>query len=210
MPKFQGVDYYSLDELLSQDEILVRNTVREFVDEHVLPVIEKHYIAGTFPMDLIPKMAELGLFGPTLPAKYGCAEMNNVAYGLMMQELERALRSDRAPSKTLAFNEFGLIAITRKRVRQSLEKVLCQPCPYCTGTGMVKSLETLCYEIQEEARKMARSIDAPELTIRAHPEVAKALKSRESGLLRELEVQTGKNIIIQPDQTLHMDQYNIF
>ena len=89
MPKFQGVDYYSLDELLSQDEILVRNTVREFVDEHVLPVIEKHYIAGTFPMDLIPKMAELGLFGPTLPAKYGCAEMNNVAYGLMMQELER-------------------------------------------------------------------------------------------------------------------------
>ena len=128
----------------------------------------------------------------------------------VMQELERALRSDRAPSKTLAFNEFGLIAITRKRVRQSLEKVLCQPCPYCTGTGMVKSLETLCYEIQEEARKMARSIDAPELTIRAHPEVAKALKSRESGLLRELEVQTGKNIIIQPDQTLHMDQYNIF
>ncbi|HEX9829576.1 MAG TPA: acyl-CoA dehydrogenase family protein [Bacteroidota bacterium] len=89
MPKFQGVDYYSLDELLSQDEILVRNTVREFVDEHVLPVIEKHYNAGTFPMDLIPKMAELGLFGPTLPAKYGCAEMNNVAYGLMMQELER-------------------------------------------------------------------------------------------------------------------------
>ncbi len=128
----------------------------------------------------------------------------------VMQELERALRSDRAPSKTLAFNEFGLIAITRKRVRQSLEKVLCQPCPYCTGTGMMKSLETLCYEIQEEARKMARSIDAPELTIRAHPEVAKALKSRESGLLRELEEQTGKNIIIQPDQTLHVDQYNIF
>ncbi|MCI0706365.1 MAG: acyl-CoA dehydrogenase family protein [Ignavibacteriae bacterium] len=89
MPKFQGVDYYNLDELLSEDEILVRNTVREFVDEHITPVIEKHYIAGTFPMDLIPKMAELGLFGPTLPAKYGCAEMNNVAYGLMMQELER-------------------------------------------------------------------------------------------------------------------------
>jgi len=89
MPKFQGVDYYNLDELLSHDEILVRNTVREFVEENVIPVIEKHYIAGTFPMNLIPVMAEMGLFGPTLPAKYGCAEMNNVAYGLMMQELER-------------------------------------------------------------------------------------------------------------------------
>ncbi len=89
MPNFQGVDYYNLDELLTEDEILVRNTVREFVDENVLPVIEKHNRAGTFPMDLVPKMAQLGLYGPTLPAKYGCAEMNNVAYGLMMQELER-------------------------------------------------------------------------------------------------------------------------
>ncbi|HWP82300.1 MAG TPA: acyl-CoA dehydrogenase family protein [Bacteroidota bacterium] len=96
MPKFQGVDYYNLDELLTQEEILVRNTVREFVDEHVIPIIEKHNRAGTFPMDLVPKMAELGLFGATLPAKYGCAEMNNVAYGLVMQELERgdsAIRS---------------------------------------------------------------------------------------------------------------------
>ncbi len=89
MPKFHGVDYYNLGASLSEDEILVRNTVREFVDENVLPVIEKHYRAGTFPTDLVPKMAELGLFGATLPAKYGCAELNNVAYGLMMQELER-------------------------------------------------------------------------------------------------------------------------
>ncbi|MEX1139601.1 MAG: acyl-CoA dehydrogenase family protein [Bacteroidota bacterium] len=89
MPKFQGVDYYNLDDLLSEDEILVRNTVREFVDEKVIPIIEKHYRSGTFPMDLIAGMAELGLFGSTLPAKYGCAEMNNVAYGLVMQELER-------------------------------------------------------------------------------------------------------------------------
>jgi glutaryl-CoA dehydrogenase len=89
MPKFQGVDYYQLDSLLSEEEILVRNTVREFVDEKVLPVIERHYRAGTFPMDLLPVMAEMGLFGSTLPAKYGCAEMNNVAYGLVMQELER-------------------------------------------------------------------------------------------------------------------------
>lgn len=89
MPKFQGLDYYNTDDSLAEDEILVRNTVREFVDEKVIPVIEKHYRAGTFPMNLVPAMAELGLFGATLPSKYGCAELNNVAYGLMMQELER-------------------------------------------------------------------------------------------------------------------------
>jgi len=89
MAKFQGVDYYNIDSLLSEDEILVRNTVREFVDDQVLPIIEKHNRAGTFPMQLVQGMAELGLFGATLPAQYGCAELNNVAYGLMMQELER-------------------------------------------------------------------------------------------------------------------------
>ncbi len=89
MPKFQGVDYYNIDALLSEDEVLVRNTVREFIDEKVLPIIEKHNRESTFPAQLIGQMAELGLFGATLPAKYGCAELNNVAYGLMMQELER-------------------------------------------------------------------------------------------------------------------------
>jgi len=89
MAKFQGVDYYNIDSLLSQEELLVRSTVREFVDEQVLPIIERHNRAGTFPMELTGPMAELGMFGATLPAKYGCAEMNNVAYGLVMQELER-------------------------------------------------------------------------------------------------------------------------
>ena len=89
MQKFQGVDYYNADQVLSEEEILVRNTVRQFVDERVLPVIEEHYRAGTFPVALIQSMAELGLFGATLPAQYGCAGMNNVAYGLAMQELER-------------------------------------------------------------------------------------------------------------------------
>jgi glutaryl-CoA dehydrogenase len=89
MPKFQSPDYYSADSLLSEEEILVRGTVRDFVEENVIPVIEKHNRAGTFPMQLVKQMAELGLFGATLPAKYGCAELNNVAYGLMMQELER-------------------------------------------------------------------------------------------------------------------------
>jgi glutaryl-CoA dehydrogenase len=89
MAKFQGCDYYNIDSILSEEEVLVRNTVREFVDDNILPIIEKHNRAGTFPFDLVAKMAELGMFGSTLPAKYGCAEMNNVAYGLVMQELER-------------------------------------------------------------------------------------------------------------------------
>jgi len=96
MEKYQGVDYYRIDALLSEDELLVRNTIREFVEERVLPVIEKHNRAGTFPRDLVPAMAELGVFGATLPARYGCAEMNNVAYGLVMQELERGDSSIRS------------------------------------------------------------------------------------------------------------------
>lgn len=113
MPKFQGVDYYNLDDHLSQEEVLARDTVREFVDENVIPIIEKHYRAGSFPAELVPKMAELGLFGSTLPAKYGCAEMNNVAYGLVMQELERgdsAIRSFASVQSSLVMypiHEFG-------------------------------------------------------------------------------------------------------
>ena len=74
MTKFQGVDYYNIETLLSEEEILVRNTVREFVDDNIIPIIEKHYRVGTYPKELVPKMAELGLFGATLPEKYGCAE----------------------------------------------------------------------------------------------------------------------------------------
>lgn len=96
MARFQGVDYYYIDGLLSEEEILIRDTIREFVDEQVLPIIEHHNRAATFPMELVPKMAELGILGATLPPKYDCAGMNNVAYGLVMQELERgdsAIRS---------------------------------------------------------------------------------------------------------------------
>ncbi|MCH6554072.1 MAG: Rne/Rng family ribonuclease, partial [Acidobacteria bacterium] len=128
----------------------------------------------------------------------------------VMQVLEQALQADRSPSRILAFNEFGLVAITRKRSKQSLERILCQPCIYCSGSGMVKSTPTLCYEIQGDAKKMAAEMDAPELTIRAHPEIVKALKGREAVLIQELEKQTGKNIILQSDTTMHFEQYNIY
>ncbi len=86
---FQGVDYYNLDEFLSDDEKLVRQTVRDFVDNEVMPVIEEAYQGAYFPMDLVQKMGELGVFGMTLPQEYGCAGMNNMCYGIAMQELER-------------------------------------------------------------------------------------------------------------------------
>ena len=128
----------------------------------------------------------------------------------VMSALEAALRSDRAPSKALAFNEFGLVNITRKRTKQALERVLCQPCPYCTGSGMVKSVPTICYEIQAEARKMAADLEASSLTLRVHPEIAKALKTREAVLVEELEQHTRKSVIIQADPTLHWEQYDIY
>jgi Rne/Rng family ribonuclease len=128
----------------------------------------------------------------------------------VMAALEEALKADRAPSKMLRFNEFGLIAITRKRTKQALERTLCQPCPYCTGSGMVKSIPTLCYEIQTEAGKMAPEIDSASVTLRVHPEIAKALKTRESALVEELERWTKKSVIIQADPTLHWEQYDIY
>ncbi len=89
MAKFKGVDYFNIDSLLSEEEIMIRDSVREFVSEEIIPIIEKYNRESKFPAQLIPKMAELGLFGTNLPQKYGCAELNNVAYGLVMQELER-------------------------------------------------------------------------------------------------------------------------
>ncbi len=128
----------------------------------------------------------------------------------VLASLDQALQQDRAPSKALAFNEFGLVCITRKRTKQALERVLCQPCPYCTGSGMVKSIPTICYEIQTEAKKMAADLDAQNITLRVNPEIAKALKTRESSLIEDLEHSTRKTIIIQSDPTLHWEQYDIY
>jgi len=86
---FDGVDFYQLDRLLSEEERAVRDTVRAWVDEHLMPVISDYYIEGKFPKQLISGMADLGLFGANLPEEFGCAGLNNVAYGLIMQELER-------------------------------------------------------------------------------------------------------------------------
>src|SRR2546427_2475202 len=88
MEKFRGVDYYGIEDLLSEEERMVRDAVRDWVETEFLPVVTEHHRAGTFPLELIPKLGELGVFGATLKG-YGCAGLNHVAYGLIMQELER-------------------------------------------------------------------------------------------------------------------------
>ncbi len=86
---FQGVDFFGVDTLFDEEEKAVRDTVRRWVDDAVMPIIAEHYLEGSFPRRLVSQMAELGLFGANLPEEYGCAGLNNVAYGLIMQELER-------------------------------------------------------------------------------------------------------------------------
>jgi ribonuclease G len=128
----------------------------------------------------------------------------------VVQALEEALRFDRAPTKVISFHDFGLVAVTRKRVKQSLERTLCEPCDYCSGAGWVKSVNTVCNEILAEARKMAKGIDGDVLTLRVNPDVAKALKSREGSLVSELESLTKKDIIIKSDPMVHQERFEIF
>jgi len=87
--EYKGVDYYLLDDIFTEEEKAIRDTVRDFVSNEVIPIIEKYNQDMKFPKELIPKMAELGIFGPTLPPEYGGMGINNIAYGLIMQELER-------------------------------------------------------------------------------------------------------------------------
>ncbi|HEY7769995.1 acyl-CoA dehydrogenase family protein [Longimicrobium sp.] len=89
MARFEGVDFYSIDELLTEEQRMIRDTVRQWVDEHLMPVINDAYVGRYLPKELIPGMAELGVFGANLPEEYGCAGLDNVSYGLIMQELER-------------------------------------------------------------------------------------------------------------------------
>src|SRR5512135_614863 len=123
----------------------------------------------------------------------------------VMQALEEALRADRAPSKVLQFNDFGLVAITRKRVKQSLERTIGSPCPYCSATGFVKSVTTVCNEIYVEMRKIAKHLEHADVMLRVNPEVAKVLKANNGRLLNEMEELTKKTIIVKSDPALHME-----
>jgi ribonuclease G len=129
----------------------------------------------------------------------------------VMQALQEALRNDKSPTKVLSFNDFGLVIMTRKRVKQSLERTLCSPCPYCQGAGLVKSPQTICYELLEDARRLAKEMngdaDNKQVTLRINPDVAKALRSTERDVMVEIEDYLGP-IDITSDPTIHQEQFD--
>lgn len=124
------------------------------------------------------------------------------------QALQDALQSDKSPTKVLSFNDFGLIIMTRKRVKQSLERTMCAPCEYCEGAGWVKSPTTVCYEILGEARRLSKQLDdVRQTTLRIHPDVAKALRNSERSVLEEIEAYLG-NVDLSADPTVHQAQFD--
>ena len=127
----------------------------------------------------------------------------------VMQALEDAMRSDKAPYKILQFNDFGLVAITRKRVKQSLERTLCAPCPYCEGAGYVKSVQTVIGEILVEAQKLAKAMDGKEAVLRVNPDVAKVLKARDNRYLEEIEEILKRPVLVKGDETIHHEKFDL-
>ena len=127
----------------------------------------------------------------------------------VMQALEDAMRADRAPYKILQFNDFGLVAITRKRVKQSLERSLCMPCPYCEGAGYVKSVPTTVSEILQEAHKIGAVIDSKDVILRVHPDVARFLKSNQNKYLEEIEEILHRSVLVKGDPLLHHEKFDL-
>ncbi len=127
----------------------------------------------------------------------------------VMQALEEEMRKDRAPNKILQFNDFGLVAITRKRVKQSLERALCAPCPSCEGSGYVKSVQTVIGEILQEALKIAATVEGTNVVLRVHPDVAKTLKSTDNDYLEELEEILRRPVVVKGDAELHPEKFDL-
>ncbi len=127
----------------------------------------------------------------------------------VFQAVEQELRKDRSPSKALQVSDFGLVIVTRKRVKQSLERVLTEPCPYCSGAGTIKSSSTICYEILSELRKVGTDLDGAGVLLRVNPDIARALKEEERGVLRDLKSLLGKDVVVKPDVHLHHEQFDV-
>jgi len=125
------------------------------------------------------------------------------------QAVETELKKDRSPSKALQVSDFGLVIITRKRVKQSLERVLTEPCPYCSGTGVIKSSSTICYEILSEVKKVSPDLNGHRLLLRVNPDIARALKEEEHAVVKDLKQSIGKDVTIKPDVHLHHEQFDV-
>ena len=127
----------------------------------------------------------------------------------VLQAVEQELKKDRSPSKALAVSDFGLVIITRKRVKQSLERVLTEPCPYCSGTGVIKSTSTICYEILAEVKKIGGELNGHGVVLRVNPEIARALKEEEKAVLADLRQALGREVTLRPDTHLHHEQFDV-
>jgi len=127
----------------------------------------------------------------------------------VFQAVEQELRKDRAPSKALQVQDFGLVIITRKRVKQSLERALTEPCPYCAGASVIKSSATICYEILTEVKKISADLDGQSLVLRVNPDIARALRDEERAVFRDLKQSIGRDIAVRPDAQLHHEQFDL-
>src|SRR3989441_805093 len=127
----------------------------------------------------------------------------------ILQAVEQGLKKDRPPCQAVQVSDFGLVIITRKRVKQSLERMLTEPCPYCSGTGVIKSTSTICYEILSEVKKVGPDLNGHRLLLRVNPDIARALKEEESAVLRDLRQTIGKDVTIKPDVHLHHEQFDV-
>jgi ribonuclease G len=127
----------------------------------------------------------------------------------VLRALEQEMRKDRSPTKLLSVSEFGLVILTRKRVKQSLERLLMQPCPYCSGSGQVKSVSTVCAEIHDEVTKLAADMRGRRLVLRVNPEVARALAGDEAAVLKSLSGLVGGEVSVQGDPLLHQEQFDV-
>jgi ribonuclease G len=125
------------------------------------------------------------------------------------QAVEQELRKDRAPSKSVQVADFGLIIVTRKRVKSSLERLLTEPCPYCSGTGTIRTSATICYDILTEVKKVGADLDGYSLVLRVHPEIARALRDESRMVFKELEQAVGRPVTLRADEQLHHEQFDL-
>ena len=123
--------------------------------------------------------------------------------------LEEEVRKDRARSRVLSISEFGLVEMTRKRSRPSLQRLLTSPCPYCQGDGRVKALTTIAMELREEVLDHGAPRGARELMLRAHPDLANALRGEEKAVVEELERTLGLSIVVRSDPELHRERFEV-
>jgi ribonuclease G len=127
----------------------------------------------------------------------------------VFQAVEQELRKDRSPSKALQVSDFGLVIITRKRVKQSLERVMTEPCPYCTGSAVIKSRSTVCYDILAEVKKIGLDLVGHAVMLRVNPDIARALREDERAVMKEMRQLLGKEIVVKPDVQLHHEQFDL-